>query len=113
MKIYQVHDYGGEWEDRWDIIVATYLSQEKAIKRVADLEKEQLHSKRCKECPLYFCPSDCTGDCDICDLESINWKEKVNSYCDRYEAYGEDLCANYDGNYNESYFKIEEIEVIE
>ena len=39
MKIYQIHDYGGEWEDRFDYIVGSYLSKEKA-----DAEMEQLKS---------------------------------------------------------------------
>ena len=41
MKIYQIHEYGGEWEDKYDLIVASYLSKEKAIAEKERLEKEQ------------------------------------------------------------------------
>ena len=33
MKIYQVHKSGGEWEDYYHYIVASYLHEENAIKK--------------------------------------------------------------------------------
>lgn len=40
MKIYQIHEYGGEWEDKYDWIVGSYLSEERAMKEHMRLEKE-------------------------------------------------------------------------
>jgi len=41
MKIYQIHERGGEWEDYYDYIASSYLSEEKAIAEKERLEKEQ------------------------------------------------------------------------
>lgn len=116
MKIYQIHEYGGEWEDKYDCIVGSYLSKEKVMKEHMRLEKEQedfiKQAKKCSKCPLYD------------RSKNIN---DVGKYCDDYEVFEEgvhdpyeydesDLCVNhvYDSSYwNDTYYRVEEIEVIE
>lgn len=115
MKSYQIHEYGGEWEDKYDDIVGSYLSEEKAIAEKERLEKEQedfiKQAEKCYECPLY------NKDRNIND---------VGKYCDDYEPFEEgvhdpdeydesDLCVNYVYRYllNDSLYRIEEVEVIE
>lgn len=115
MKIYQIHEYGGEWGDKYDFIVASYLSKEKAIAEKERLKKEQedfiKQVEKCYECPLY------NKDRNIND---------VGKYCDDYEPFEEgvhdpdeydesDLCVNYTYRYSldDSLYRIEEVEVIE
>lgn len=40
MKIYQIHEYGGEWKDSYDFIVGSFVSRERAILEKKRLEKE-------------------------------------------------------------------------
>lgn len=115
MKIYQVHEYGGFWEDRFDYIVGSYLSEEKAFAEKERLEKEEENyikqMEKCSECPLY------------------NRNKNINDvvkYCDNYEPFEEgvhdpdeydesDLCVNYSEKHywEDSCYRIEEVEVIE
>ena len=114
MKIYQIHRYGGDWEDYRDHIVGSYISYEKADIEMERLKKEEEQLRKCGSCPLYFCPEDCDGhNCDNC----IDYRvKKAKEYCDRYKPFDkgeDDCCVNrrfvfYDINY-----KIEEVEVIE
>lgn len=39
MKIYQLHEYGGEWEDRYDYIIGSYLRKERAEEEKVKAEK--------------------------------------------------------------------------
>lgn len=109
-KIYQIHEYGGQWaEDAFDYIVESYLSEEKAItkKEKLEIEEQELRSLylKCCDCPLH---SD----------------DKMKEYCDRYEPFdknkhsldefdGDESCVNFTWHYDDSYFRIEEVEVIE
>lgn len=58
MKIHQVHRSGGEWEDYYNYIVASYLHEENAMKKKEELEEEQNkrieQSKKCDECYDYY-----------------------------------------------------------
>ena len=50
MKIYQIHEYGGELEDKFDYIVGSYLSEERAIAERMKLEaNEENYIKRAKK----------------------------------------------------------------
>ena len=123
MKIYQIHKYGGHWEDRYDYIVGSYLSEAKAIKEKEQLEQEEKIKRKCNSCPLYFCEDDCIGDCEDCE-ECNNYRiDKAKKYCDRYESfdknkhnpeeyYENDQCVNF-WLEDESCFRIEDVEVIE
>ena len=113
MKIYQIHEYGGEWEDRYDYIVGSYLSQEKAIVEKERLEKEEVEAEKCDSCPLFFCDPDCDEDCEDCGKYRI---DKAKKYCDEYEPVDErnrDMCMNCKSQIYYSNFSIEEVEVIE
>lgn len=109
MKIYQVHESGGEWDDRYDYIVASYLDKEKAEKYCEQLIREDEEYKKCSQCPLYYCPPNCSLICGECTHEMI---ERAKKYCERYKPFRQLKCENYE--YHESsYFSVVEIEVIE
>ena len=115
MKIYQIHERGGEWEDYYDYIVSSYLSEEKAIAEKERLEKEQAEKIKCNECPLYYCPQDCQLDClsehDKCRKRAI---KEAKRRCEYYESSDDEKCANYYYDiYGDSSYSIEEVEVIE
>ena len=106
-KIYQIHEYGGQWEDRYDYIRASYLSKEKAEAEKERMEAEENHirelSEKCHSCPLNIYTEE-----NIC----------IEEYCDEYKPYkydddDEEFCENDAWNYEYSYFEIEEVEVIE
>lgn len=106
-KIYQIHEYGGEWEDSYDYIRASYLSEEKAIaeKERMEIEEESIRelSKKCHGCPLYWHPK---GDTSI------------EEYCDKYEPEKDEdddevYCVNEAWNHEYRYYRIKEEEVIE
>ena len=113
MKIYQIHKTGGEWEDFYDIIVGSYLSKEKAEK---ELEVQQNHeqmlrdqSSKCASCPYI--------DYEIDTPEDLKKQFKAfPDYCKdakvEITASGNE-CENYFSLWDQSYFKIEEVEVIE
>lgn len=108
MKIYQIHEYGGEWECGYDYIRKSYLSKEKAVaeKERMETEEELIRelSKKCHNCPVYVYTEE-----DVL----------IEEYCDKYKPYkcddddDEEFCENEAWNYEYSYFKIEEVEVIE
>ena len=105
-KIYQIHEYGGEWEDAYDYIRSSYLSEEKAKTEMERLEKEENELQelrdRCQNCPLIF------------NKKDVN----ISEYCDKYEwgydeDYKEESCLNEYWTHYDSYFRLEEVEVIE
>lgn len=116
MKIYQIHEYGGHWEDRFDCIISSYISEEKAIAEKEKLEKEQedfiKQSEKCSECPLYNRNKNITDVKKYCnDYEPFD----VGLYdADEYDE--SDLCVNYVrycSYWDYSFYRIEEVEVIE
>ena len=121
MKIYQIHDYGGEWEDRFDYIIGSYLSKEKAEAKMEHLKSDEELAMKCNSCPLYYCSNDydCGMNCNQC-----NFIERAKQYCDRYEPFDankhnpeeydrDDRCINYDYHMDDHFFRIEEVDVIE
>lgn len=117
MKIYQIHEYGGEWEDKFDYIVGSYLSEERAIAEKMKLEtNEENYIKRaekCSKCPLYAYSK---------EYSTYN----LHLYCDDYEPFDEDIhdpneydedeeCINYTSHHSWEYasYYIEEVEVVE
>lgn len=124
MKIYQIHAFGGEWEDSFDYIVASYLSEIKANQHKKCLEEQQTELRKCYNCPLY--------DYDECDFDEDDKEatekliNKTKEYCSRYKAvdsnkhnldeydeFDEDKCANYEWYWDFTDYRIEEVEVIE
>ena len=112
MKIYQIHEYYGDWEDFRDYIRSSYLSKEKAIADKKQREEKEKQLTRCNRCPLY----------DY-DLEESLQIIKAKEYCEDYELfdknqhnpelYEEGDCVNWNPKYDESTFEIKEVEVIE
>lgn len=109
MKIvYQVVEYGGEWESEWETVYYTCSSLELANKIVEDIEKERIFAESLEEIDLIY--------------ESINdWinddKEGslINALMDLYPQYSkenlEKVIKAYD-NIGRN-FTIREIKVIE
>ena len=111
MKIYQLHKYGGEWEDRYDDIINSYLHKDIAeamlnVYKTLDAV-ECAHSRRCSRCPIWGQIGD--------NVEII--AKKCADYCDQFkrESYedGSLDCCNWMSHRDESNFRIEEVEVIE
>lgn len=113
MKIYQIHEYGGEWEDSYDYIVGSYLLKEKAIDEKERLEKEEEYLRaliyKCRRCPL---------------RHYIKSNINIEQYCNEYEPFDinkhdseeydeNDKCVNYYYHHESSWYKIEEVNVIE
>ena len=113
MKIYQIHEYSGEWEDFRDYIIGTYLREEKAVKEKEQLEKKERIKiemrRKCQNCP-------------ICDSWQRSDKENLikecEEYCKLFSLYQDDEecafdCNNYMYAYDEITYEIKEVEVIE
>lgn len=110
MKIYQLHEHSGEWEDYRDRIIGSYLRKERAEEELAKFEaaeKEAMgQSRKCSHCPLV-------------DYSSTNLYELLAEYPDycnkaqlRVGDYGTD-CDNFYHSWDESDFEIKEVEVEE
>lgn len=111
MKIYQLHEYGGEWEDSFDIIIGSYLRKERAEEEKAKAEAKEKeltsHSKRCRGCPFI--------EQSFEDLDNL--LSEYPNYCNESKlidegAWGMD-CENYYTHWDEVTFKIKEVEVEE
>lgn len=111
MKIYQLHEHSGEYEDYRDRIVGSYLRKERAeeekIKSETKEKEMTEHSKRCLNCPFV----------EFDDTVNINdLLIKYPNYCSesklRKDEYGIE-CDNYYTHWDRATFKIEEVEVEE
>ena len=110
MKIYQLHEFGGQWEDSYDHLIGSYLHKERAEeeKIKAEIKEKELRErdKRCKDCPFLEGTFE-----NINDLLS-----KHPNYCTELKLeetdYGLD-CENYHFHWDESSFEIREVEVEE
>ena len=56
MKIYQITEFGGEWEDSYEYVEKTYLSKEKAEEELNKINEELSKAKDmqelCSECKI-------------------------------------------------------------
>ena len=106
MKIYQIHKIGGQWEDSYDYIIGSYLKKERAEeeKIKAEQEEQELRkqSKKCNECPYLY-------DAFVTKEELLKYCPKAKLEKDMFNDIG---CVNYFLLWDESTFKIEEVEVI-
>lgn len=106
MKIYQIHETGGWFEENYDLIVGSYLSVEKAneeCERLQEEEKSRIKQAiKCNECPLY--------NYYVVNKEII---KKTKKYCSNYAPGNDYLCSNSEHNMDESHFEVREEEVIE
>lgn len=111
MKIYQLHKYGGEWEDHYDYIIGSYLHKERAEEAMAEKHasdvREKEYAEHCAMCPYWN-----YEDSDYADL-----RDKMIAYCDhsdiRYDEDGELVCKASCLLYDYSNLRIEEVEVEE
>lgn len=111
MKIYQLHEYSGEWEDFRDHIRGSYLRKERAEEEKAKaekLEKELVSRKRkCNNCPAL-------DAYPFASFDSLF--AKYSDYCSEMKLeeteYGI-TCQNYCFKWDESTFEIIEVEVEE
>lgn len=106
MLIYQLHKYGGQWEDSFDYIIGSYLKKERAEEEKAKAEaKEKELVEQDKKC----------NDCSFLYDEFIS-NEDLLSYCSKAkltkDEYGTS-CENYYTHWDESNFEIIEVEVEE
>nr|DAK83705.1 MAG TPA: hypothetical protein [Caudoviricetes sp.] len=94
-------------EDRYDLIVGSYLNTEKAkveCKRLSTNEfLRMLQAKTCAVCPLFTNFEKPSND-DI---------EFVKTFCAYYAPEKDDWCCNYTSELDESRFDVREVEVIE
>ena len=110
MKIYQIHKYGGEWEDAYDYLVGSYLRKERAEEVMAEKQEEnqrrEEYVRHCNHCPY----------CDYFDQnDNKALADKMREYCDhsdiKCDSDGELFCDAGDFYSEEGYFRIEEVEV--
>ena len=119
-KIYQIHEYSGEWEDYRDRIVDSYLLKDKAEVEMKRLIEEENKKRKCNECPLYFCSVDCNLDCECGSDKCNEYKiEEIKTYCDNYKISkdkdedGFYDCDNHISRLYDCSYNIKEVEVIE
>lgn len=113
MKIYQIHETGGQYEDYFDYIVGTYLHKDKAeIDMQILIDKEELRRQeyeKCQSCPI--------GNLDL----NVDTIEAMRSICQEYcdssqifeQLYDEYVCENEAIYWDDRGYHITEIEVIE
>lgn len=112
MKIYQIHECGGQWEDSFDIIVGTYLYKDRAeleMQKLVDKEKkfQELYEK-CQNCPI--------GDLDLQADNFEEMKHMCSTYCGHSQIFEEQYgygCENEVVWQEETRYNLKEIEVIE
>lgn len=112
MKIYQLHEYGGEWEDSYDYLIGSYLHKERAEEE--KLKAEALEKKLVEQ------HNRCNNDCPFIG-EPYNTRHTLltmwNGFCNeaQLEDYGdgEIYCKNMYFHWDISSFKIKEVEVEE
>ena len=58
MKIYQITEFGGDWEDSYEYVEKTYLSKEKAEEELSRLNDELSKAKEmqhlCSKCKINY-----------------------------------------------------------
>lgn len=110
MKIYQLHEYSGEWDCFQDIIIGSYLKKERAEEEMEKAKTKEkylmAHSDKCRLCPFleksHFYLDDLLSEYpDYCSEIKL-----------RKSDYGLD-CENYYLKFEESTFEIKEIKVEE
>jgi len=121
MKIYQIHEYSGEYEDFSDYVRFTYLDPEKAKVKKEELEAQELIDRMCSSCPLDYCPDDCDMNCKDCsETVRITRAKKYCNRCDIEKLECEEhecgyyyRCKNESSHFDDRSFEIKDVEVIE
>lgn len=117
MKIYQIHEYGGEYEDSFDFIVMSFIHEERAVAEKERLEREAAEAIKCSLCPLHcdesFSKAELTKNYEQMIAKRII---KAKELCEHYELEDEDAplsCSNYYTPLYDTFYRIEEVNVIE
>ena len=112
MKIYQLHEYSGEWEDFRDRIIGSYLRKERAEEEkdcVEVREKELIEQgKKCTHCPFLEFENTWT-DIDRLLSEHLDYCTEAKLENTEYGI----NCSNYYHKWDESTFEVVEVEVEE
>lgn len=120
MKIYQVIQYGGEYEDKYELVENTFISKEKAELELERLSKELEEAEeiqvRCSSCKIKYyrtenfekileCGYRTSCFCDMSELKISKDEE--------YELTTYQIICDNDGSWCEyvNGYKIEEFEV--
>ena len=109
IKIYQIHETGGEYEDCFDNIVGSYLHKEKAKQELEKfnevLNEQYMYYQKCSNCPAQFGCSESEIDKikESCDCFAMEDDESFIGFCkNAVYSYDENTC-----------YEIEEISVDE
>ena len=110
MKIYQLHQHGGEWEDYRDRIIGSYLKKERAEEEKLKAEKEEETNRaRDAQCCRCLYMSDIKDNALLADL--------MRQHCDHSDIHcdsdGELFCKAYYYHWRDYNFYVEEVEVEE
>lgn len=85
MKTYNVYEYGGEYEGRYEYILGSFISEEKALKFKQKLEEErqieEINVKKCRKCQDYH---------DSIDESRQNIEQLIDFFSKEYD------CASFD-----------------
>ena len=110
MKIYQLHEYSGEWEDFRDRIIGSYLRKEKAEEEKSKAEAKEKalteHNDRCADCPFLYAT--------IAAVDGL--LDEYPDYCNESKLHEDECgieCDNYYSHFYTSTFEIKEVEVEE
>ena len=111
MKIYQLHEHSGEWEDYRDRVIGSYLRKERAEEEKLKAEKFESilreRSDKCNKCPIFSLNP---------FLEINKLIREHGDYCDLMEVEESDYgpeCMNYAVKWDYSTFEVVEVEVEE
>ena len=108
MKIYQLHEYSGCYEDFCDRIIGSYLRKERAEEEQVKAETEEreltAQSKKCYKCPYLY-------DAYISNDELLSYCPKAK--LEKNEFDNDIDCQNYHLHWDEATFEIKEVEVEE
>lgn len=115
MKIYQIHEIGGEYEDYFNYIVGTYLYKDKAeleMRKLIEIEEARQNKyAKCQNCPV--------NDFDIIADDRFDVICKAcQEYCDNADIieddeYDEFFCKNQAMYWDDKNYELKEVEVIE
>ena len=112
MKIYQLHEHSGCYEDYRDIIIGSYLKKKRAQEEKAKAEAREKelreHSDKCRDCPFIW---------DMDSLDNLNnFLSMYPNYCSEMaleESYDCINCTSFYSKWDDCTYKIVEVEVEE
>ena len=105
--IYQIHEQGGEYEDRFDHIVGSYLHKEKAERELEKfndaLNERRVYYQKCSNCSAQF-------GCSVSEIDKI--RKRYDCFASEdYESFIW-FCKNAVDSCDESVrYEVEEVDV--